>query len=358
MISQTYYVNVTSAIGCHYLDSIFVDLIPISSIEAGNDITICKGETVLLKGRALGAATWTSNTNEITNQNSLSITAQPDQSSTYFLQSISDECVLNDSIVVKVITKTEVSAIGDTICPTSIAQVSAFGFSESYVWYQGAQIVGTGDTLRYTPAETTSLVVIGSKGLCQTDTADVNIFVFPSINYTIIEKEFDLFLNSKVNIKAQYDKDADYLFTWTPKLGLSCDDCPEPSIKNIENSTNYTVEIVDEFGCLKEDQVFVRFTNECSRKGFYIPNIFNPNSGDGTNELFKVFAENENEFLAISIFDRWGNLVFTADDIDKPWNGMYRGRALGQGVYTYIITAKCPKSNETYNFVGDITIIN
>jgi gliding motility-associated-like protein len=75
------------------------------------------------------------------------------------------------------------------------------------------------------------------------------------------------------------------------------------------------------------------------------------------NDTFKVYAEQEAEFISISIFDRWGEKVFTSADINEKWDGLYKGNELAHGVYVYIITARCDKTNEIFNFAGDITII-
>lgn len=52
---------------------------------------------------------------------------------------------------------------------------------------------------------------------------------------------------------------------------------------------------------------------------FYIPNAFTPD-GDGTNEIFKCYGLNIEEFR-MEIYDRWGELVFESNDIDYGWNG-------------------------------------
>lgn len=52
---------------------------------------------------------------------------------------------------------------------------------------------------------------------------------------------------------------------------------------------------------------------------FYIPNAFTPNN-DGNNDYFKCYGLNIKEF-SMSIFNRWGQLVFYSEDIDEAWDG-------------------------------------
>ena len=71
-----------------------------------------------------------------------------------------------------------------------------------------------------------------------------------------------------------------------------------------------------------------------------------------------MYAEDKAEFINISIYERWGEKIWSTQNIEETWNGHYKGRELAQGVYTYIVTARCEKTNNTFNFAGDITIIN
>lgn len=64
-----------------------------------------------------------------------------------------------------------------------------------------------------------------------------------------------------------------------------------------------------------------------------VPNVFSPN-GDGFNDLFVIpgFPPGGN----MKIFNRWGNLVFEADDYDSTWDGAN----VTSGTYYYAIESK------------------
>jgi len=71
---------------------------------------------------------------------------------------------------------------------------------------------------------------------------------------------------------------------------------------------------------------------------FYIPSAFTPN-GDGINDFFGVKAEGIGVFN-IQIFNRWGELVFEADDIHTLWDGTYQGeRITSTDVFVYQVKA-------------------
>lgn len=88
----------------------------------------------------------------------------------------------------------------------------------------------------------------------------------------------------------------------------------------------------------------------------FIPNAFTPN-GDGNNDLFFAKGEYIHEF-EMRIFDRWGNMIYYADHINKPWNGKMDnvGELVQQEVYVYQINIKDNKSKE-HQYVGSVTLI-
>ena len=87
----------------------------------------------------------------------------------------------------------------------------------------------------------------------------------------------------------------------------------------------------------------------------YVPNAFTPN-GDGTNDTFGAKGDGIIEFN-IQIFNRWGELVFESNDINKQWDGIYKGEKAETGAYAYSITAVGEKTNQI-NKSGSVTLIN
>jgi gliding motility-associated-like protein len=351
-----YWVNVVSDAGCQYRDSVFVDIIPLESIDAGSDVLICKGEKIQLKGQGIGNVEWSS-TQSIQNANSLVANTTPTKSSFYYLTTTIDECVLHDSLFIEVIEKTSITAKGDTICPDHDAILSSGGNATNYQWYTNNKKIDQGDTIIVNPEKTTEYVVIGSRSVCINDTAIIHVKVHPRIAYSLIEDEYEIFINSKAKFSANYDEQMDYKYQWSPSTGLDCINCPEPTVQHINQSMRYVVTITDVNQCNTERRVDVKFDNKCSGEGFYIPNIFTPYNKDGVNDFFRVYAEDAAEFISVLIYDRWGEKIFTSYDIDETWDGMYKGQKLLQGVYTYIVTAKCDVTNDIFHFGGDITII-
>ena len=40
----------------------------------------------------------------------------------------------------------------------------------------------------------------------------------------------------------------------------------------------------------------------------------------------------------IKVYSRWGEVIFASNDINKKWDGMYKGVKVQPGAYPYVIT--------------------
>jgi gliding motility-associated-like protein len=88
--------------------------------------------------------------------------------------------------------------------------------------------------------------------------------------------------------------------------------------------------VTNSYGCIDSilKQVYVS-----PKYMLLIPNAFTPN-GDGTNDLFLVQGTGVKEY-SISIFNRWGSLIFFSNDITESWDGTVDGQPAGKGIYVY-----------------------
>jgi len=94
------------------------------------------------------------------------------------------------------------------------------------------------------------------------------------------------------------------------------------------------------------------------------PNAFTPGSGptDGTydpmgfsNDHF--FPQHKGvERYRLEVFNRWGELVFVSEDVNKGWDGWYKGAPAKQDVYVWKCTAAFSDGRETV-LKGDVTLL-
>ena len=70
----------------------------------------------------------------------------------------------------------------------------------------------------------------------------------------------------------------------------------------------------------------------------YVPNAFTPDA-DGENDSWIPVATAMFS-IEVSVFNRWGEEVFTTTDLSKTWDGKYRGQDCPVGVYSWKIVAR------------------
>jgi gliding motility-associated-like protein len=70
----------------------------------------------------------------------------------------------------------------------------------------------------------------------------------------------------------------------------------------------------------------------------YVPNAFTPDH-DGINDFFGPKVDNITEY-SMTVFNRWGQVVFTSQNPGQSWDGMYKQAEAPEGVYVYSITYK------------------
>ncbi len=129
-------------------------------------------------------------------------------------------------------------------------------------------------------------------------------------------------------------------------------------------TTTFTIEIVNDDGCITTDDVVMITSGEGS---VFIPNIITANN-DNLNDHLMVFggiAVDEVEFF--KVFDRWGGLLFEAsnfsaargqDETQFGWNGSIPGsnELVAPGVYTYVAKVYFVDCS-THTFTGTVTVI-
>ncbi|MBK9338634.1 MAG: gliding motility-associated C-terminal domain-containing protein [Lewinellaceae bacterium] len=109
--------------------------------------------------------------------------------------------------------------------------------------------------------------------------------------------------------------------------------------------------------CTFRDSLEVAFFT-CETCSFYAPNVFSPND-DGRNDTWQIFLPCVWQNFRLLVFDRWGNLVFSAADPGLVWNGKSQGEPVPAGVYIWSLewTGERYGVFETYRESGGVTVV-
>lgn len=97
------------------------------------------------------------------------------------------------------------------------------------------------------------------------------------------------------------------------------------------------------------------FTVKIGESSLRCPNAFSPDASEGINDVWRVKSKSIVEFEC-HIFNRWGIEIFSFTNPAEGWDGKYKGKYVGPGVYFYVIKAKGADGRD-YKLKGDINIV-
>ena len=89
--------------------------------------------------------------------------------------------------------------------------------------------------------------------------------------------------------------------------------------------------------------------------GLFIPSAFSPNN-DGSNDKLRVI-EHDVDLVDFVVYNRWGEKIFEAFDVNQGWDGTFMGQKVDQDVFVYYIEARCINSGEVIYKEGNVTLV-
>ena len=114
-----------------------------------------------------------------------------------------------------------------------------------------------------------------------------------------------------------------------------------------------TVDVTDQYNC--EDSATVSYSDIQQCCNFSFPTAFTPND-DGKNDDFRVVTYGNMQQFNITIYDRFGEIVYISSDPAKGWDGKLHGVPCQVGTYYYLMNAQCLTGPKKF-YKGDVTLI-
>ena len=126
-----------------------------------------------------------------------------------------------------------------------------------------------------------------------------------------------------------------------------------------DDAASYLVTLVayNEISCTDSTSMRIIILKDV---GLYIPNSFTPDGDEYNHTFYPVLTEGyKKDSYHMSIFDRWGELVFETYDVSFGWNGSYRknGIQCKTGTYTWVIEVIELQSAVNRKFNGHLNLI-
>ncbi|MFT7589553.1 MAG: gliding motility-associated-like protein, partial [Limisphaerales bacterium] len=123
-------------------------------------------------------------------------------------------------------------------------------------------------------------------------------------------------------------------YIWIPGINLDDPNAENPVFTAWE-TTIFVLEVISDDGCSDFDSVEVIVL---PKEVLNVPSAFSPN-GDGSNDKFLILWNDIAVLEEFSIYNRWGEQVFTTTSLTDGWDGTWKGADQDLGNYIYMINA-------------------
>ncbi|MEQ9187597.1 MAG: gliding motility-associated C-terminal domain-containing protein [Cryomorphaceae bacterium] len=306
--SGTYKVTVTLN-GCSVTDQIDIEIHPTPNLEVDRQVDFCLGDSaeITARGPQNGNYLWSNGTV------GKSITVY--SSGTYSVTVTQQGCTRTDSTQVDVhpIPQVELGE-NQTQCEGTVHVLKPGLTGVEYLWQDGST-----DSVFTVSEKGTYWVVVSAFGCGTSDT--FRYYTRPGPTLRAINDTTICFGDTF----SFWQKDTNTLYFWNDRRnGLK---------QLVDGEGVYTVEASNDCGRLRDTaRIDIR---ECDCR-MYIPNAFSPYA-DGINDVFEIGHSCNISKFSITLFDRWGGVVFYSQDPDFQWDGKVAGTRVQVGNYSYRI---------------------
>lgn len=321
VVTQTglYFVLAEDFCGHHYSDTVHITVNVPLGVNLGADSSICSNKPLVLNaGNGFSAYLW--NTGNITQFQPVTISGEYSVIATNGFG-----CVSRDSITIPNIHPVpQVSLNKDSVlCLNQNNRLYAGAGFSSYLWQDGS----TGNTIEVLTTGMIKVTVSNIYHCLSSDSVRITKIAIPASHFLPMDS---IICKNETIVIRPLQTFANY--SWQ---NGSAD--PEISVKAPGGS--FWLKVIDHNNCKAIDTIKV-FFQDCY---IHIPNAFTPNN-DGNNDVFKPLISGSIESYRFTIYNRFGQLIFSTTQPGKGWDGSIAG--IGQNSGSFVWTCAYQFKNE------------
>ncbi len=319
--------------GCISKDSIRVRVVDFVTLDAGADRTICLTDPVILTPSGDGLYfKWTPAVT-LDDSSKRNPVATPVQATTLYtvVASISNKCIAQDQVSITTVPYPLADAGPDAIiCYDDTTGLTATIDGSSFNWTPANRLINANTlTPLAFPLRTTDYIlkVYDTKGCPKPGIDTVRITVRPEIkaragNDTSVVVGQPLVLNAS---------GSDF-YEWSPATGLNNITINNPTSILSDNIT-YILKAYTAEQCFDYDTINVKVFK--TLPDIFVPNAFTP--GQATNSRFRPIPVGIARLDFFRVFNRWGQMVYSAQNVSGGWDGKLGGKDQDQGTYVWMV---------------------
>ncbi len=340
--NTTYYVTYSYPLPtarCQAIDSVSIGVQgEVAMVQFPSDTLLCPGDSLLLNTLTTPGATysWASDPPFFSSNSATPPVFYPEESATYQVTATLGSCTVNYEVAVTVFNPQMMISEDTIVCAGEPVTISAEAFlTGDYSWNPG----GEAPTFVDNPTENSAycLRLEYGDGCIFRDTVEVTVIP----NFTIkLVSDPD---TNRINAGEPITLDAfipgtnvsSFSFEWlennTDPVGNTQQITVTPVTK--DSTVSYFVTVTSPSGCIQSEAVMFAIIPP----NIQLPTAFTPN-GDGSNDSFGlVMVEGVATVEKMEIYSRWGQKVFTSNELNARWNGTIDGNEAPSDVYAYVI---------------------
>jgi gliding motility-associated-like protein len=318
-------------------------------ISTNDETVLCEGDSILLTANEGYSYQWQPN-----GQTGSSILVVEEGTYQLICTNI-DQCIALDNIMINqtvIVPEPPISNNGP-VCENEVLILSTSIFGNvSYFWS------GPNDFTSLSPNPFIENVTELQEGLytlvmqeddCISDTVSTTAIIDPAFSLTDITSNFPICIGQELFLNVNFVEGA--IYNWIGPYDF------ESTVQNPVHyfnaqDTGYYYLVATRGACKANEEIFI-FGDDCN---INTVNVFTPN-GDGINDFFSFSKENLLD-IDVDIYNRWGQLIYSWDNINGSWDGtiLKSAKKASEGVY-YYVAKLLPRNGYLQNVKGYLNLI-
>jgi gliding motility-associated-like protein len=337
-IVDTWYVVNLNDNGCLNKDSVHVRVVSGVSLTAIADTTICLTDPVQLNANTNGLSFLWSPAGTLNNPTIKNPVATPaGVSTTYQVRAFIGSCFADDEVIINTVPYPVADAgTPQIICFNKSTQLNGSHNGNNFSW-SPTSYLNNPNILNpvATPPRTTSYILTSfdNRGCPKPGRDTVLITMLPRVR-AYAGRDTSVVIGQPL----LFNGSGGLNYLWSPATGLTSTNIYNPVgvYNGTVDSIRYKLIVSDIAGC--SDSAFVTVKVYKVKPTIFVPTAFTPNN-DGKNDLIYPISVGIKKINYFSIYNRWGELVFTTTVDRAGWDGSISGRTQDSGVFVWMVSA-------------------
>lgn len=340
--------------GCLNKDTVLVRVTDRVNLQAMNDTVICGTDTIQLRVASNGFQySWTP-ASQLIDPNIRNPFAVTNTTTTYEITARIGGCTAKDQVVVTAVPYPVVNAGSDTtVCFNTPAQLNATTNANTFRWSPAISLTNANSLNPMAkPASSTAyeLSALDNEGCPKLSRDTVVVTVLPDINASV-GRDTAVIINQPLQLNAT----GGTRYLWIPSIGLSANNIANPVAlyNTASNGIKYKLLVYNEASCVDSAFLTVKVFN--TGPSVFVPTAFTPNN-DSKNDILKPIMAGMKRLEYFSIYNRWGQRIFTTSTIGQGWNGANGSLPQASGTFVWMVKAT-DYNDKPYFEKGTVTLI-